>query len=134
MRLFNLLKSIITAIKGISNRYYYTNKINVTGTYQTAFEVCRISNLPKGVYLCLGGVESSVANTSTIVSASIRPALNATNLMYQVVRTTMTSGGGASTYSLMEVTQDGGTIYIDAYRYYSGSVTYRGTLIAIKLI
>lgn len=133
MRLFNLLKSIIATIKGISNRYYYAQK-STTGTYQTSFEVCRISNLPKGVYLCLGGVISNTSVPSTIVSAAIRPVSNEETLISQTVRTTMNSGGGLSTFAVIEVTQDGGAIYIDTYKYYNASITYTGRLAAIKLI
>lgn len=132
MRLFNILKDIITAIKGISNRYYYAQG-SASGTYRATLYPCKLENLPKGVYLALGGTSASVGS-SQIMNASINAIENAEILVVQHARTTMNSGGGCAVWALVEITADGGAMAVNTYKYYDGTVNYTGRLVAIKLI
>lgn len=132
MRLFNLLKSIISTIKGISNRYYYAQG-SVSGAYQATLYPCKLENLPKGIYLALGGTSASVG-ASQIMNASINAVENAEMLIVQHARTTMNSGGGCVCWALVEITADGGAIAVNTYKYYNSTVNYTGRLAAIKLI
>ena len=132
MRLFNLLKSIIMALKSISNRYYYVQG-TVSGAYHDTLYPCKLENLPKGVYVVLGGTASGVG-VSQIMNASINAVSNAEMLIVQHARTSMNSGGGCATWALVEITADGGSIAVNTYKYYNGSVNYTGRLLAIRLI
>ena len=133
MRLFQLLKDIITAIRNISNKYYYASGA-ASGTYATTFVVCSISNLPKGVYLVQGYVNGG-KDLSVAMAADIYIQTGGTVLMAGGSRTTMIAGGGCTCWGLIEVTEKNvGEIQLRTYRYYSGSITYTGKLAAIRLI
>lgn len=130
MRLFQLLKDIITAIRNISNKYYTTSG-TATGTYRTSFTVCSLENLPKGVYLVLGKVNGNVDVTASTLNASISGNI----IVGAQGRGFLNAGGGVHTWGLISVEgADTNYVRLTTYRYYSGSVTYEGVLAAIRLI
>ena len=134
MRLFQLLKDIILAIRNISNKYYYTSG-TASGTYGATFVLCALSDLPKGVYLVQGHVNGGKDLSSVAMAADIYIPTGGTVLMAGGSRTTMIAGGGCTCWGLIEVTEKNvGEIQLRTYRYYSGSITYTGKLVAVRLI
>lgn len=129
MRLFNILKNTINIIKDISNKYYYISTSGKTGTYRTSFALCSLT-LPVGVYLLIGNVGASVDSSTTAMLAGLSGA----TIITGQGRSMMAAGGGCQVWGLTEVTEGTQTVNLTTYRYYSGSVTYSGKLIAIKLI
>lgn len=130
MRLFQLLKDIITAIRNISNKYYHASG-NATGTYRTSFTVCSLTDLPKGVYLVLGKVNGNVDVASSTLNASISGNI----IIGAQGRGFLNAGGGVHTWGLISVEDtDTNSVGLTTYRYYSGSVTYEGVMVVIRLI
>lgn len=129
MRLFNLLKNVILFIRGIKNTHYHASVTGITGTYRTSFTVCSLE-LPIGVYFLIGNVGASVDNSSTVMLAGLSGA----TIITGQGRSMMGAGGGCQVWGLTEVTEGTQTVNLTTYRYYSGSVTYSGKLVAIRLI
>ena len=100
MRLFQLLKDIILAIRNISNKYYYTSG-TASGTYGATFVLCALSDLPKGVYLVQGHVNGGKDLSSVAMAADIYIPTGGTVLMAGGSRTTMIAGGGC--YALIHL-------------------------------
>ena len=132
MRLYIILEMIIKKILSKTNQYY-TAQAKVSNQPNTSFTVTTLKDLPAGKYLVLAQVSASVSATSIMI-ARLYSLSNTTMLLDGYSRSTMSSGGGCTCWGLMEATKDYGSIQLVTYGYYSGSCTYTGSILAIKLI
>ena len=134
MKLVDILRrisSVLMTLQERKNSYYYKAS-TASNQYGKTLIVTTLSGLPKGIYLVLGSVGTSISASSIIV-AVLSPLSNCKYLVRGNGRATMNSGGGCHTWSLVEVLEDGGTINLETYGYVNSSYTYDGKLLAIKL-
>ena len=134
MKLVDILRRISSVLKTLQDRKnsYHYKASTVANQYGKTLIVTTLSGLPKGIYLVLGSVGTSISSSS-IIAAVISPVSNCNYVVRGNGRATMMSGGGCHAWGLVEVLEDGGTVNLTTYGYVNSRYTYDGKLLAIKL-
>ena len=130
------LRDILEGIKILNakSNKYYKESAQVSNKVNNSLTVCTLL-LPKGTYLVFGNVSANVdAGVSSLLASAINSASGVNILMGAQGRSTMNAGGGCQSWALAEVTSEKGSVRLTTYGYYSGSWTYAGKLLAIRLI
>ena len=134
MKLLTILKDILSALKTLQDRknLYYYKAVTVASQYGKTITLCSLTLPTTGIYLILGGVNSSISSTNINV-ADITVGTNCSRLLGAIGRSTMNSGGGTHAWALVEVTEANGVVNLTSYGCVNSTYNLRGQLIAIKL-
>ena len=112
----------------------YTSAGSATGstTSYVTKEICRSPALPKGRYLVIFGVDSTVSSNTDLIIASLTGIANITvRNGLSNYRGTMQSGGGLTGYQYVEATADNAVIALDGS--VKSTFTLRGQMIALRV-
>lgn len=128
MRLFNLLKNILT----LGNRYYWANGSKALAATIQNYNLCTLSIPKPGVYLVLSNIDMSIGVANNIMSNSIM-GTNYTGTRRYTTRTTASAGGGLVNFRLM-IFSSPGTITLQTYNYVGKAYDADYSLVAIRLL
>ena len=132
MRLYTILKTVISIVSSKKNIIHTATK-TASNKLASSITVVTLTNLPAGEYLVLGNITASIDVTNIII-ANLQAVSKSTFTIKGTGRSTMVAGGGCNCWGLLNVTSNYGSVQLDTYGYYSGSCTYTGNILAIKLI